>query len=170
MSCLYKRTLFDDREGEADHYFPRKKYPALTLHPYNILPVCSDCNGASVKHEKVRSPMRTGVPGELRYVFLPYLRAAKPEVEFEVSDDESRRIVMHPAAGTGPYTQRRIENMERCTAWESAGEKSYSIPVTISVRSWRKSAARQIQMRNGLQSCGNCWRRTGRVQKEDRNS
>lgn len=110
--CI-RELLFDDREGEADHYFPRKKYPALTLHPYNILPVCSDCNGASVKHEKSPLADEDRGPGELRYVFLPYLRAAKPEVEFEVSDDESRRIVMHPAAGTGPYTQRRIENMER---------------------------------------------------------
>lgn len=110
--CI-RELLFDDREGEADHYFPRKKYPVLTLHPYNILPVCSDCNGASLKHGKSPLSDEDRGPGELRYVFLPYLRAAKPEVEFEVAEDESRRIVMHPAAGAGPYTQRRIDNMER---------------------------------------------------------
>ncbi|MCI8401794.1 MAG: hypothetical protein HFI38_06835 [Lachnospiraceae bacterium] len=108
-----KENLFHLGEGEVDHYFPRKQYPALALHPYNLLPVCRDCNGPRGKHTKnpVASPDLG--PGELRTVFLPYLRAGKDEIRFQVSEEPSRHIVMKPGPGGDGNTEKRIANMER---------------------------------------------------------
>lgn len=106
-----KEILFTRGEGENDHYFPRSKFPTLTLHPYNLLPTCSDCNGSSFKHEKVPFAKPDAGPGELQTVFLPYLRPAKPEVTLSVG--ENCNIVMTPSPGTGKYTAQRIENMDR---------------------------------------------------------
>ncbi|HJB45716.1 MAG TPA: hypothetical protein H9713_03255 [Candidatus Mediterraneibacter surreyensis] len=108
-----RELVFPLGEGEVDHYFPRKKYPALALHPYNLLPICSDCNGVRMKHMKSPFEASDRGPGELRNVYLPYLRAARPEIEFKVSGDESRRILMRPVPGADGYAGRRIENMER---------------------------------------------------------
>ena len=108
-----REILFDAGEGAADHYFPRTKYPALTLHPHNIVPICSDCNGARLKHAKDPISSQDAGPGELRTVFLPYLRPAQSEVAFCVSADCTRKIIMYPKEDTSEHTEKRIENMER---------------------------------------------------------
>ena len=108
-----KENLFGMGEGEVDHYFPRKRFPALALHPYNLLPVCRDCNGPRGKHTKNPVAASDTGPGELRTVFLPYLRFGKAEIEFAVSEDPSRHIVMKPGPGGDGNTEKRIANMER---------------------------------------------------------
>lgn len=110
--CM-KENLFGMGEGEVDHYFPRKKYPALALHPYNLLPICSDCNGSRKKHIKNPIAGSDKGPGELLTVFLPYLRSGRDEIEFRVSEDFQRRIVMEPGEKGNRYTKKRIDNMER---------------------------------------------------------
>lgn len=104
-------VLFDIQEGKGDHYFPKAKYPALTFHPDNLLPVCSSCNDPSIKGAKDPVDVRDTGAGELRTVFLPYLRAAKDEIELDV--DEDCGIVMRPGPGGDEWTARRIENMDR---------------------------------------------------------
>ena len=104
-------TLFDIREGKGDHYFPKAKYPALTFHPDNLLPVCNSCNDLSVKGAQDPVDARDTGAGELRTVFLPYLRAAKNEVELDV--DEDCGIIIRPGSGGNEWTARRIENMDR---------------------------------------------------------
>lgn len=109
-----RENLFGMGEGEVDHYFPRKRFPALALHPYNLLPVCRDCNGSRGKHMK--NPVADSDadrPGELRTVFLPYLRCGKDEIEFAVSEEPSRYIVMKPGPGQDENTEKRIANMDR---------------------------------------------------------
>lgn len=108
-----RELLFDYGEGQADHYFPRGKYPSLILHPANILPTCPECNGPRNKFKKDPIDRADAGKGELLTVFLPYLRAARPEVAFEVSEDSKREIRMKPGPKADAYTERRIENMER---------------------------------------------------------
>jgi hypothetical protein len=111
-ACV-REILFNVGEGELDHYFPRKGYPMLILHPYNIVPLCSDCNGARYKHTKNPIDEQDIGPGELQTVFLPYLRAADHEVDLSVSEDHSRKIVMSPKPDSNMHTAKRIENTER---------------------------------------------------------
>lgn len=103
--------LFTKGEGQNDHYFPRSKFPTLTLHPYNLLPTCPSCNGPSFKHEKSPVEETDAGPGELQTVFLPYLRPAKPEVTLGVG--ENCNIVITPSHGTDKHTIQRIQNMDR---------------------------------------------------------
>lgn len=111
-----RELLFDCGEGEDDHYFPRKRYPTLILHPANILPTCPECNGPRYKFQKNPIDSADMGKGELLTVFLPYLRAARPEVAFEVSKDCRREIKIKPGPDADAYTQKRIENMERLYA------------------------------------------------------
>ena len=109
-ACV-RQTLFDVSEGEIDHYFPKSQHPALAFHPCNLLPSCSDCNGPSMKGQKEPVDPRDAGAGELCTVFLPYLRAAKPEVELQVGPDCA--IVLTPSPSGDRDTPRRIENIER---------------------------------------------------------
>jgi|GEM_PF-4681339 len=111
-ACV-RDILFNAGEGEVDHYFPRVKYPTLILHPYNLVPLCSDCNGTRYKHTKDPIDEQDVGPGELQTVFLPYLRAADPEVELGVSDDHTRKIVISPKSNADKHTATRIQNAER---------------------------------------------------------
>lgn len=121
--CI-RENLFDAGEGEGDHYFPKFKYPALALHPDNLLPVCGSCNSPGIKGTKDPVDSRDAGAGELCTVFLPYLRAAWDEVELDV--DAHCRIMMRPKPGSGGWTARRIENMDRlyrlCERWSSVLE------------------------------------------------
>ena len=110
--CL-REVLFNGAEGQADHYFPKNRYATLILHPNNILPTCSDCNGFAYKSDKNPIDKKDIGKGELRTVFVPYLRAARPQVDFSVSVDPKRTIVMRPGLKGDEHTQRRIENLER---------------------------------------------------------
>lgn len=103
--------LFTKGEGQNDHYFPRSKFPTLTLHPYNLLPTCPNCNGPSFKHEKSPVDEIDVGPGELQTVFLPYLRPAKPEVTLGVG--ENCNIIIVPSPEASKYTPQRIKNMDR---------------------------------------------------------
>jgi hypothetical protein len=38
---------------EVDHWLPKSKYPALSCHPKNLVPVCHRCNARECKGEKV---------------------------------------------------------------------------------------------------------------------
>lgn len=106
--CI-RDVMFVSGEGDGDHYFPKASYPALALHEHNLIPTCSDCN-QRYKGKKEPVDPRDAGEGELRTVFLPYLRPAQQEVELTVEGD---RIVMKPGPGADGWTGRRIENMDR---------------------------------------------------------
>lgn len=38
-SCLHRQV------HDLDHFLPKSKYPRLAIVPYNLVPICSDCNG-----------------------------------------------------------------------------------------------------------------------------
>lgn len=54
--------------GQCDHHLPKSVYPTLSVHPLNLVPICSDCN-ASFKG--ARDPLDKASLAEL---FLPYRR------------------------------------------------------------------------------------------------
>jgi hypothetical protein len=63
-----------DRNGpQVDHWLPKSKYPALSCHPKNLVPICYRCN-ALEKGEKV--PLDTASPQPFDNWFHPYERAA----------------------------------------------------------------------------------------------
>lgn len=56
--------------SDIEHYFPKSIYPHLSCHPYNLIPICKQCNQAHLS----RDPLQThnGEPRMLGQVFLPY--------------------------------------------------------------------------------------------------
>lgn len=61
-----------------EHFFPREKYPVLSVHVANLIPVCNDCN--SLKENK--DPLENA---SLTRLFLPYHRHALEVCDIEVA-------------------------------------------------------------------------------------
>lgn len=75
MVCPYcDREKPDVSRGRStssgDHFFPKSKYPFLSVHPRNLVPVCAECN------EKVKlgnDPIRDHGQHPMLGVFHPYV-------------------------------------------------------------------------------------------------
>lgn len=57
------------RRGQMEHYFPKSIYPHLACHPFNLIPICSNCNSV---HHNTDPLTRNGSRIKLGQVFLPY--------------------------------------------------------------------------------------------------
>lgn len=67
--------------GSIDHFLPRSKYPALSVHPLNLLPICVICNE---KIKQRRDPLTDNRQRTLADTFHPYHRPARPNVSLRV--------------------------------------------------------------------------------------
>jgi hypothetical protein len=57
-SCPYCAGIGNPRT--LDHYLPKSKFPALSVHPHNLIPACRDCNtdaGAGFSDLEVEQPI-----------------------------------------------------------------------------------------------------------------
>jgi hypothetical protein len=57
--------------AEIDHYFPRRSYPHLSCHPFNLVPLCHACNAWAKHTTDVLAPP-VGYRWRLEQIWLPY--------------------------------------------------------------------------------------------------
>jgi hypothetical protein len=83
---------------DVDHFFPKSRYPFLTIHPLNLTPYCKHCNQ---DYKKAKDPLRTknGVPTiSLGDIFHPYIHSVHDEYkksEVQVSIQRDKRTEAH---------------------------------------------------------------------------
>lgn len=67
VGTRYKGRIHTD----IDHFFPKKVYPHLSIHPYNLIPICHSCNSAL---KGALDPLDAGAGARLTLhdVALPY--------------------------------------------------------------------------------------------------
>lgn len=56
--------------SDIEHYFPRAIYPHLSVHPYNLIPICGPCNSVHLDRDPLNN--KDGSRRSLGDVFLPY--------------------------------------------------------------------------------------------------
>jgi hypothetical protein len=90
---------------EVDHWLPESKYPALSCHPKNLVPICHDCNSPGNKHHK--APLSAGHKQPFEEWFHPYERPAAGQFSVEISDGKSVRL-----ANANTLQQARLDNLD----------------------------------------------------------
>jgi len=90
---------------QVDHWLPKSKYPGLSCHPKNLVPVCHRCNSRECKGEKV--PLDVVSPQPFDNWFHPYERAAHGN--FTVTVNGSRVSLTNGDA----VQQTRLDNFDR---------------------------------------------------------
>lgn len=90
---------------QVDHWLPKSKYPALSCHPKNLVPVCTRCNSQECKGAK--SPITFANPSSFDDWFHPYERPAHGN--FSVTSNGSQIALVNVDLGQ----QARLHNLDR---------------------------------------------------------
>lgn len=70
--------------ADCDHFFPKSKYPFLSVHPLNLTPYCKDCNQT---YKESKDILDTPGVTSLADIYHPYLCWAYGEVQVVVERD-----------------------------------------------------------------------------------
>lgn len=97
--------VYDD----ADHFMPKSKYPFLSLHHENLVPLCISCN-RSFKGD--RDPVDDHSNAPLINIFHPYERPALDFMEVVINRDDNG-VPLVAFDDRDGMSSRRIESMKR---------------------------------------------------------
>jgi hypothetical protein len=117
-------------KAQLDHYFPKSLFPSLVIQPYNIVPICMECNSSVGKKQyrgkgnKVPAWPEDGEvannPGCLTGVYLPYIRSGERKFSAVLDDNPgNRKFQLRPLSSAAPDETERIRrhvatfNLER---------------------------------------------------------
>lgn len=112
--CL-QRKYDAGEEDDLDHHFPQKHYPVLSVHPWNLMFICKDCN---MRYKGFRDPLAQGgqTAGKpLDAVFRPYQDTVKDHaaLTFQWVDAKSAdQVKLLPAQG-GTGEAEKLEGFDR---------------------------------------------------------
>ncbi len=113
--------------ADLDHFFPKSLYPFLSIHPYNLVPVCTECNG---KFKKAIDPIKDHTHESLLDTFHPYQRPAIDTLAVQIVKGVNEgevgelKVQMHDTSCKDvSKLSQRIENLNRIfdlqERWES---------------------------------------------------
>jgi hypothetical protein len=95
--------------SSADHYLPKSSYLFLSVHPANLVPVCSECN---LNFKASRDPIDDATDAPLMNLFIPYYRAALDFITVNTSKSATGALQFSIVDADGSRS-RRVENLVR---------------------------------------------------------
>lgn len=124
-------------QKEVDHFFPRSKFPQLSCHSENLVPLCHDCNSPSVKRAKVALDLSAADPAMNWY--HPYRRSAEGAYQVEL---RRRKEGLTPVlASQDAQSARRLKNLSELLQLEARWRKELAAQMmekTQIVMTWRR--------------------------------
>lgn len=105
--------------GSIDHFLPRSKYPALAVHPTNILPICVICN-EKIKGQK--DPLSDNVIRTLRDTVHSYYRPARDYLGVEISPTRKWSFVV-PAGQSNVTSSQMPDTVDIPARWEERADE-----------------------------------------------
>lgn len=102
-------TEGDKTYADADHFLPKSKHPFLSVHPYNLVPLCLGCN-RSFKGDRDSIDDPNLEP--LLSCFHPYCRPAIDHIDVQISRSESGERQLQIIEKNGDLS-RRVKNLNR---------------------------------------------------------
>jgi hypothetical protein len=95
--------------ADTDHYLPKSLYPFLAVHPWNLVPICLECNQ---RIKRAKDPVDSHDSAPLPNTFLPYVSGAYEETELHVtrSQDGPLHFSFSDRAGN---PSRRMASLDR---------------------------------------------------------
>lgn len=107
---------------DADHYLPKERYPALSVHGLNLVPICPPCNKAA----KGRFDPLHGAAGPrgLDSIWFPYRRPGLHEaaLRFELRDEFERVVKLEGRAACEQRAERFDEIFKVSSRWSASLE------------------------------------------------
>lgn len=97
------------RSSDVDHFFPKEKYPFLSIHPDNLIPTCSECN---TKAHRSYDPLDDHSTETLLDTFHSYYCPAIEHIKLYIDSQTGKGVkaVIREQDGT---RSKRINNLVR---------------------------------------------------------
>ena len=105
--------------GQVDHWLPQKKFPVLSCHPANLLPICGACNSRTNKGDT--TPAAKDSPHPFEEWFHPYLRSANGNFSIQINNG------LPKLENIDALTQARIDNFDRLIKLSKRWAKEYRL-------------------------------------------
>ncbi len=143
--------LCDGQRGiaQVDHFYPKSRYPFLSCHPLNLIPICKDCNMAPCKGEKPPIAHRAQT-NQMEEWFHPVLEPLADWTDSATHPNSSQfRIEFKRKNGpTAPVpasddrrTTKRLENLDKLirinSRWHDELKNQYMAAIRI-IQSYRR--------------------------------
>ncbi len=97
------------RASDLDHFFPKEKYPLLSIHPYNLIPICSTCNSRA---KGIKDPLNEHTAETLLDTFYPYCCPAIDHIDLHISKSIGKGIKIAIQEHNGA-SSKRTNNLVR---------------------------------------------------------
>jgi hypothetical protein len=101
--------VHSSQASDVDHFFPKEKYPFLSVHPENLIPICSTCN---TNAKGTKDPINDHNTENLLDTFHPYYCPAIEHIQLSIRPDAGIGIQVTLQEQDG-IRSRRIDNLVR---------------------------------------------------------
>ncbi len=120
---------------EVDHWLPKSKYPALSCHPKNLMPVCHRCNSPECKGEK--SPLTLANHRPFEDWFHPYERPAHTNLSVKVTGSQISLV------NADPRQQSRLNNLDSLLKLTPRWSEEYKLQAANYLRQFAGKVRRE---------------------------
>lgn len=100
----------DTTQIDCDHFLPKSRYPALAIHPNNLIFTCMPCNE---RQKLAHDPLDRPGAGALQNTYIPYTHPAIDEIEPAYLENDGLPVVFKPIDDGRVDVISRLGNLER---------------------------------------------------------
>jgi hypothetical protein len=144
--CDFPRP--DEADGrhydDTDHFLPKSKYPFLSVHPLNLVPLCLPCNRT---FKKQRDPIDNHTAAPLINTFHPYKWPAIDQITVQVARDSKGKEIIRIKDSDGTTQSRRVKRLNELLKLEArwaGGLHRHAIdPLREDVVNWIRWASKR---------------------------
>jgi hypothetical protein len=107
---------------DLDHFFPKSKYPFLSIHPLNLTPFCKDCNQTYKKSKDAildNDPTVADVH-VLTDIYHPYQCPSKDQISLSIQTNPDKTLAFRFTSNSNaPQDQARLNSLQYILNLES---------------------------------------------------
>ena len=107
---------------DLDHFFPKSKYPFLSIHPLNLTPFCKDCNQTYKKSKDAildNDPTVADVH-TLTDIYHPYQCPSRDQILLSIQANPDKTLAFRFTANSNaPQDQARLHSLQYTLNLES---------------------------------------------------
>lgn len=137
-ASAYRNEISTGTYTSIDHFFPRSKYPHLSIHPLNLLPMCPACNsgeaGTRDPHENVDSitelllPYHEEINGLSRRTYIEVKFRPLGEERDEVDESHALSLSLKvSSAYNSELLVKQVENFKRAYSVQDRWNKDKNL-------------------------------------------
>jgi len=131
--------------GNLDHFFPKRKYPFLSVHYANLVSLCLECNLTFKQEEDPVDINNSSQP--LVHTFIPYFNPAIDSVEIKVTRNKEG-VHLPSITEKDGTSSRRIDNLNRVFKLEARWRDKLRY-VIATIRDGLSEEGRRLSRRSG---------------------